>query len=955
MRTCQYPTPCLNGGVCTNTSAFDAKPLYTCDCPQHFSGVGCQNFDACSEEPCRNGGNCSLDFLSPMQFICACQEGTDGLTCESILPPCASSPCANRGVCSNGDDASGEFDCLCLPGFSGDTCETDTDECAPNPCSNGGSCIDGVNSFSCLCLPEFSGPTCETQVVFCAASACGNGGSCVEESDGFSCMCSPGWTGDQCLENINECETTVCENSGTCVDTAGSFLCLCSQGFTGPDCSEEIDFCAGNLCSGNGNCTSSPSGATCSCRAGFTGPQCAEDIDECTLEPCSNGATCVDGIDHFTCICVVGFSGMSCETNLDDCASQPCFNGGSCSDRLASFSCTCNVGFTGTTCETQFDFCINSPCLSGGTCSSTATSFQCECPPGISGNRCQYVDSVEAKLALCGVGGAIDILSDTAPLSGLVSFSATSPPVATSFSLSSTLFFSAWVWQEEETSGTLLHYTDTTETVSQVDVVSDLLSRQIVLNYTIPGLSQTVVFPNVELIGSRWQHLSLLISNSTTQIAIEGRSFYELVTPDLPIPSHINLTVGSGGFGDQFIGIMRGAAISDGVVDLATVESCTVACIGGEGLCLNGDQCLDQFSEQYLCSCSFGFMGPFCQYPNTRVSFEEGGIAVAPPTQEAPTSVQFEFKSASDGGHLVSQTTPSLQLSSRLNVTAVDITITYCDSSENTHFVSPSSSSLGDLQWHSVALTRSPTSLFVQLDETTSHSIPLRSPNCSNTAPFILTLGGEAPIDGCIRDVSLDASPLPLSQVQLSSGAQLGCRRDTAQFFGASYHRLPEFISRASQVISFDFNSRTSDGVIYYSRRRPTDATGSNPTDFIALHLSSNHLSFSFNLGQETVTVTSQREVSDGAWHHAEAALNGTMATLTVDGEGQQDSSTGPLALLDTTGNVLLGSVPSEERVASFSGYADYSGCVRDLEQNGVAVDLLTSVASWNVRFGTCN
>ena len=891
-----------------------------------------------------------------MQFICTCQAGTAGLTCESILSPCASSPCANGGVCSNGNDASGEFDCFCLPGFSGDTCETDIDECAVNPCLNGGTCFDGVNSFSCSCPPEFSGPSCETQVVFCTVSACGNGGSCVEESNGFSCVCPPGWTGEQCFENINECEAIVCENSGTCVDSAGSFLCLCSQGFTGPDCSEEIDFCAGNPCSGNGNCTSSPTGAACSCRAGFTGPQCAEDIDECSPEPCFNGATCVDGIDHFTCICVVGFSGMSCETNLNDCASQPCFNRGSCSDGLASFSCTCSAGFTGTTCETQFDFCINSPCLSGGSCSSTATDFQCECPLGISGNRCQYVDSVETKLSLCGVEGAVDIFSSTAPLSGLVPFPATSPPLATPFSFSSsTLFFSAWVWQEEGSSGTLLHYTDTTETTSQVGVVSDLLRRQIMLSYTIPGLSRTVVFPDVELTGSKWQHLSLLISNSTTQIAIEGRSFYELVTPDLPNPSHINLTVGSGGSGDRFIGIMREAAISDGVEDLAAVETCTVSCIGGEGVCLNGGQCLDQFSEQYLCSCPFGFSGPFCQYPNTRVSFEEGGLAVAPPTQEAPTSVQFEFKSANDGGHLMSQTTPSFQLSSRLNTTAIDITIMYCNFSENTRLVSASSSSLGDLQWHSVALTRSLTSLTIQLDDTISRSVPLRTPNCFNTAPFTLTFGGETPINGCVRDVALDASLLPLSQVQLSGGAQLGCRRDTAQFFGASYHRLPEFISRASQVISFDFNSRASNGVIYYSRRRPTDATGSNPTDFIALYLSSDRLSFSFNLGQETVTVTSLRQVSDGAWHHAEAALNGTMATLTVDGESQQDSSTGPLALLDTTGNVLLGSVPSEDRVTSFSGYADYDGCVSNLEQNGVAVDLLTSVASWNVRFGTCN
>jgi hypothetical protein len=190
--------------------------------------------------------------------------------------------------------------------------------------------------------------------------------------------------------------------------------------------------------------------------------------------------------------------------------------------------------------------------------------------------------------------------------------------------------------------------------------------------------------------------------------------------------------------------------------------------------------------------------------------------------------------------------------------------------------------------------------------------------------------------------------------LNLSHGARFGCQSDTAQFFGQSFLRLPPFLSPSSQTISLSLNTRSPEGVVYYSYRLPGDATGDDPVDFLALHLTSGHLSLSFNLGETTTRISAPAAVDDGRWHSVEVSLNGTMAVLEVDGASQQGSAQGPLNMLDTSAGVLLGGVPPPDQVTSFADYSSLDGCVRDLEQNGVLA-LLTSSDSQNVRFGTCN
>ena len=963
-RTCAHPSPCLNNANCTNTTPADITANeYVCRCPANFFGVGCQNFDVCSAlQPCQNGGTCTVDLLSPSQFVCSCPPGTTGASCEIVLSACASSPCENGATCRDDSTTAGHFDCLCLPGFSGETCQVDVDDCQSSPCQNGGTCLDGVNSYVCECPPGFSGEQCQSQLVFCSPDSCANNGSCTDEVAGFSCVCQPGWTGSQCQQNVDECLTDICDNGATCVDRPGSFTCLCGPGFTGQTCSDAIDFCASNPCSGNGECASTDSGFTCQCNPGYTGEFCDQDIDECVSNPCSDGATCMHGIDHFTCICPPGTTGLLCDTPLNQCSSQPCLNKGSClDDNLGGFQCFCRPGFTGLLCETQFDFCVDDPCLSGGTCSTAESGFECSCPAGWSGSHCQFANSVTAKLSSCGVEGATDIFSEALSTTDSVAFTSESPAIVTRHSLTSNaLFFSSWLWQEEGTSGTIFSIADTSDPAMLTSLVSDPEFSEVKLHTGMGGQEMTIT--NTPLSFRHWHHISVSLSPSFLSLAIDNQLIFNRIISNLQLPTNFNITVGSGGNpSDQFIGIMRGAAVYDGAVGLSSLAECTLQCSAGEGYCLNGGRCYDQFTQNYLCSCVSGFTGPFCQHQNSRITFEGSGSASLPELLEPLSSVELDFKTTTNTtGQIFSTSSPTYFTSVAADGDTLLTTILHCDGETQTLALSSPVSFEILSQWHSVTLTNSPTSVSVSLDSSLPATLPLLNTSttgCTTPAPTSILLGGTVdrpPVVGCVRDILLNASPLNSSQLVLSNGATFGCSRDTAQFFGQSFLRLPPFLSPASQTITFSLNTRSSVGVVYYSHRLPGDATGDDPVDFIAVHLLSGRLSLSYNLGETTTVISVPVSVNNGEWHGVEVSLNGTMGVLTVNGISQQQTSPGPLNMLDTTASVLLGGVPSSNRVSSFSEYSNFNGCVRDLEQNGAPANLLVN-DSQNVRFGTCN
>ncbi len=914
--------------------------------------------DLCSQSPCLNGGTCQVDTLNPKQFVCSCPEGTTGEMCEVVISPCAVSPCQNFGTCVEQDNS---FVCECQNGFSGAMCEVDINVCNSAPCANGGTCVEGYGlAFSCECPPEFSGALCQTQVIFCTENSCANDGTCNELEGGFDCSCASGFTGENCQLDINECEIMPCQNNGTCVNLPGSYMCACNPGFTGFNCETVINFCANQTCFGNGECVSMPTGFVCECNPGYTGNLCNMDVNECDSSPCENGANCTNGINMYMCVCQPGFTGQNCEINIDDCASSPCMNNGNCIDDIAEFTCECVSGFAGDLCEIQTNFCLNNPCFNGN-CSSTDTSFTCTCPPGWTGDLCQYALSVEVKLSSCGLPSARDVLTDDEQVMNNEPFAFTTGtvPMSKMYEIPENfegLYWSGWIWQDAN-QATLFSFSDGS---ISAQLVSDLTNQQLVFYYTENDhqpVSETI--DNVPLAANQWHHITTaffpVTDENDAQIVVAVDTVFTQTEAirirespfDIFIPLEFSLVLGANApriqaEGPSFIGLMRGVAIAGiqqrNSFDITSIESCLLSCLSDTGLCGSNGVCFDQFAFDRVCVCNSGYTGLQCNYPHTR--FQVNGAGSLSTTTSYPIQA-FDFKPQSTNGQLASQIEQNANVMISLNDGSLNYNRDYCDSTQQNVTVGTVTS---DFQWHTLTLSGS-----VQLDSMSSIALPSpMQPVCNSSNIGQVSLGQA--FQGCLREVQFENMLLSSTFVSLQGDAMFGCTHDTARFFTLSYVQLPEFISRESQTISLEFNTLSENGTLYFSNRVPSDATGNITNDFVAITLESGRVRFSFNLGEQgaDTIVEIAAAYNDGQWHRVEALQNMTMAMLTVDNQFATATSPGSFTLLDTTGSVYVGGAPDSSRPG-------FNGCVRDLEQNGVAADLQDNIAVQNVRFGTCN
>ena len=945
----------------------------TCFCTERYFGEGCQYSNACSDMPCQNGGICMVNLLTASQYTCMCPDGFEGARCEVAESPCASSPCQNQGSCT--DFNNGTFECRCAPGYAGRLCETNVDDCASSPCVNG-ACIDLVNSFMCDCPPAFSGPLCSSRVVFCSSDPCLNGGTCDEGEESFVCSCPSGYTGVTCEQDIDECTVSPsgpCLNGGTCANRQGGFVCFCPPGFTNVTCEVEIDFCLSSPCSSNGTsaCRSQLSGFQCDCRAGYTGELCEVELDPCNPNPCFSG-TCVRTDGSFMCVCPFGLTGQTCNIDLDDCASSPCVNNGTCEDMTGNFTCTCPPEYTGTTCGELVNFCNDQSCFNGGTCTSGVGTFSCSCVSGWSGDRCQFSDGVVAKLSSCRFPGASDMLQELFLVQN-------NEPVPVQSSLTFTfryqltnangIYMSGWIWQEENTNSVVFSFRDSPQ--STAALVSNLPSNELLFSYSSTGVDLQAVFRNVPLRGNSWMHLAVAIFNDSVKVNIDGTFNNETRlqgTGAFTVPQSIVLNIGAGGSttATAFSGLVKGIAVnnisnSSGSFDLQALQACTVGCVGGDSFCSANGQCRDLFGADRICSCSFGYTGLLCQGVEERISFDGSSFAVLnelPP--EPMTSLQFSFKTGQARGVLYSVSQPLVQSTLKLQDTrTVRLDHESCNGTTEMQQLASTTTDLNTTQYQSVAVSN-------VLELNSNDRLLVSTPDiesCNQTFSSRMILGGLPGetsyngFQGCMKDIFYNRERVDSSRLLLSEGAQFGCSHDTARFYYFSHLELPQFISRQFQQVSLEFSTHTSDGLIYFSRRLPDDASGNMPNDFIAIYIQDSRAVFSFNLGEQNqaVVLRGGASISDGQWHRLVATQNGTVASLYLDGSLMEEQSLGPLMLLDTTGSVFVGGVSSGNRIRTFQNYEGFNGCVRDVEQNGRMVDLQSHLSQLRVQFGVCN
>nr|XP_015218369.1 PREDICTED: protein eyes shut homolog [Lepisosteus oculatus] len=411
---------CSGNGVCL-TRVWEKK--YSCQCNKTYSGEFCEEYDACSENPCWSGATCRSHAVTSHQskpYECICPSKFTGIHCFDVIGNCSPSSCHN-GSCHIITPNS--FQCVCDQGFTGPLCEQKKAPCDSQPCKNGGVCKNNKAEFICDCLPGFTGNICDTKLDECMSYGCHHEIACV--------------TDENCERQRDLCGSAPCMNNGSCEDLANDYYCRCLRGFTGKNCEDIIDYCRllSVNCLNEGLCLNIIGGYSCLCAPGWTGEFCEYVENACLIYPdrCTKGATCIDVSlpktpPKYKCICQHGYTGEHCETEINECISNPCRHEGSCSDFVGHYKCTCPMGFSGHNCEVDINACdflntscpldylcvdlpiglqyvcllpcpghIKQTCANGGRCFlKDAESYTCVCPSGWTGHNClENIDECE--------------------------------------------------------------------------------------------------------------------------------------------------------------------------------------------------------------------------------------------------------------------------------------------------------------------------------------------------------------------------------------------------------------------------------------------------------------------------------------------------------------------------------------------------------------------------------
>jgi hypothetical protein len=159
----------------------------------------------------------------------------------------------------------------------------------------------------------------------------------------------------------------------------------------------------------------------------------------------------------------------------------------------------------------------------------------------------------------------------------------------------------------------------------------------------------------------------------------------------------------------------------------------------------------------------------------------------------------------------------------------------------------------------------------------------------------------------------------------------------TPHFNATSYLQYnPYTFGTPLSTLSLTFNPASPEGLLVYYG----DHTQNR--DFFSVAIIRRRIQYRYELGSGPTALISNR-VDLNTWHHVVVTLDGPSGTMTVDdGAEITNNFEGRLTVLNAAGGIFVGGVSDYTTVSPHAGTeVGFTGCISDIEINGVAVDLL--------------
>ncbi|KAH9523872.1 hypothetical protein Btru_047284, partial [Bulinus truncatus] len=449
---------CSGNGACNKNIIQSSKSnadfvVYACQCFPAYTGDNCyQNYNACSDNPCAKGQNCT-DMTPEEQgnqtigYTCGpCPAGLEKRNISGTFVCYDIDECQNATICEQKCiNTEGSYYCGCSDGYrlntDSKTC-ADINECAEMTAKCEQQCTNKPGSFECACYAGFNMINKECQLDATDKEKCNKTGchQLCEVVNGLpSCLCKSGYTlksDNKSCENINECKESRRFCSQICTDTDGSFYCSCSAGYKLASDQTSCIACdppywginCANMCqcSGQGTCNSV---SGCVCDKGWEGTNCNKDIDECKQKPdvCPTLEICENKSPGFACLCPGGYERKNgtC-TDINECENiilNNCdVNKENCYNYNGKYACNCKDGLSRNSvglCE-DIDECKLGTHKCQHTCMNTEGSYNCRCFYGftLSDNRLDCVQDKPVCVGLisinCSQGCTLDDVTNAA-------------------------------------------------------------------------------------------------------------------------------------------------------------------------------------------------------------------------------------------------------------------------------------------------------------------------------------------------------------------------------------------------------------------------------------------------------------------------------------------------------------------------------------------------------------